>query len=128
MIVGIGMDLVEIPRVEAALARHGERFAQRILTEREYRRFRTHAKPAAYLARRFAAKEAFSKAMTTGMRSPVTWRNIGIVNHASGCPYFELAPELNALVEQRGIVTMHVSITDERSMAAAYVILEGRAA
>lgn len=128
MIVGVGMDLVEIPRVEAALARHGERFAQRILTEHEYRRFQTHVRPAAYLAKRFAAKEAFSKAMTTGMRSPVSWRNIGVVNHPSGCPYFELAAELRALVEQRGIMAMHLSITDERSMAAAYVILEGRPA
>lgn len=128
MIVGIGMDLVEIPRIEAALARHGERFAQRILTEREYKRFQTHAKPAAYLAKRFAAKEAFSKAMTTGMRYPVSWRNIGVVNLPSGCPCFELAPELAAVVEQRGIVAMHVSITDEREMAAAYVIFESASA
>lgn len=128
MIIGIGMDLVEIPRIEAALARHGERFAQRILTEREYQRFQAHAKPAAYLAKRFAAKEAFSKAMATGMRHPVSWRNIGVVNHPSGCPYFELAPDLRALVEQRGIAAMHVSITDERDMAAAYVIFEGTAA
>ncbi|MBX6392781.1 MAG: holo-ACP synthase [Burkholderiales bacterium] len=126
MIVGIGMDLVEISRIEAALARHGERFAERILTEKELRRFRSHAKPAAYLAKRFAAKEAFSKAMATGMRWPVSWRNIGVVNHPSGCPCFDLAPELEALVRERGITGMHVSITDERSMAAAYVILEGR--
>ena len=128
MIIGIGMDLVEIPRIEAALARHGERFAQRILTEREYRRFAAHAKPAAYLAKRFAAKEAFSKAMATGMRWPVSWRNIGVVNHASGCPYFDLAPELDEAVRRRGITAMHVSITDERGMAAAYVIFEGAAA
>lgn len=125
MIVGVGMDLVEIPRIEAALARHGVRFAERILTERELRRFHAHAKPAAYLAKRFAAKEAFSKAMATGMRWPVSWRNIGVVNQPSGCPCFDLGPELDALVRKRGITGMHISITDERSLAAAYVVLEG---
>ncbi|HLU77189.1 MAG TPA: holo-ACP synthase [Burkholderiales bacterium] len=128
MIVGTGMDLVEIPRIEAALARHGVRFAERILTDLELRRFHAHIKPAAYLAKRFAAKEAFSKAMTTGMRWPVSWRNIGVVNHPSGCPCFDLAPELDALVRERGITGMHVTITDERSMAAAYVVLEGLSA
>ena len=127
MILGIGIDLIEIPRIENALARHGERFAQRILNEREYARFKTHAKPAAYLAKRFAAKEAFSKAMGTGIRTPVTWRNIGVINHPSGRPHFDFSPELQTLLEQRGVSRTHVSITDEREMAAAYVILEGSA-
>lgn len=127
MILGVGIDLIEIPRIEAALARHGERFAQRVLSEREFLRFKTHRKPAAYLAKRFAAKEAFSKAMGTGIRTPVTWRNIAVVNHPSGCPHFELAPALQALLEQRGISQAHVSLTDEKAMAAAYVILEGEA-
>ncbi len=125
MILGIGMDLVEVPRIEAALVRHGVRFAQRVLAESEFRRFAAHARPAAYLAKRFAAKEAFSKAMGTGMRHPVSWRSICVINHESGRPDFELAPELQALVRSRGIVRVHLSITDERSLAAAYVILEG---
>ncbi|HKO88667.1 MAG TPA: holo-ACP synthase [Burkholderiales bacterium] len=125
MILGIGIDLIEIPRIEQALARHGERFAQRILSRSEYARFQTHAKPAAYLAKRFAAKEAFSKALGTGIRTPVTWRNIGVMNHSSGRPHFEFEPALKTMLESRGVLRAHVSLTDEREMAAAYVVLEG---
>ncbi len=125
MIVGIGTDLVEIVRVERALERHGDRFARRILVAREYERFAAHRKPAAYLAKRFAAKEAFSKAMGTGIRAPVSWQNLGVVNHPSGRPYFELSDALAELVRRRGIRSVHVSLTDERGMAAAFVVLEG---
>lgn len=127
MILGIGIDLVEIPRIEAALARHGERFARRVLSDAEYARFKTEVKPAAFLARRFAAKEALSKALGTGIRTPVTWRNIGVTNHDSGCPRFEWAPVLSEWLSQRGIRRSHISMTDERSLAAAYVVLEGDA-
>ncbi len=125
MIVGIGTDLVEIVRVERALERHGDRFARKILVAREYQRFAAHRRPAAYLAKRFAAKEAFSKAMGTGIRAPVNWQNLGVVNHASGRPYFELSEALAELVRRRGIRSVHVSLTDERGMAAAFVVLEG---
>ena len=125
MIVGIGTDLVEIVRVERALERHGDRFARRILVAQEYERFAAHRKPAAYLAKRFAAKEAFSKAMGTGIRAPVNWQNLGVANHSSGRPYFELSEALAELVRQRGIRSVHVSLTDERGMAAAFVVLEG---
>ncbi len=125
MILGIGTDLVEIARIEQALERWGERFARKVLVPRELARFASHRKPAAYLAKRFAAKEAFSKAMGTGIRAPVNWLNIGVVNHASGRPYLELAAPLAALVERRGIRIVHVSLTDERGMAAAFVVLEG---
>ena len=125
MIVGIGADLVEIVRVERALERHGDRFARRILVAQEYERFTAHRKPAAYLAKRFAAKEAFSKAMGTGIRAPVNWQNLGVANHSSGRPYFELSEALAELVRRRGIRSVHVSLTDERGMAAAFVVLEG---
>ena len=125
MIVGIGTDLVEIVRVERALERHGDRFARRILVAQEYDRFTAHRKPAAYLAKRFAAKEAFSKAMGTGIRVPVSWQNLGVANHSSGRPYFELSEALAELVRRRGIRSVHVSLTDERGMAAAFVVLEG---
>lgn len=125
MILGIGTDLVEIERIEAALARWGERFARRILVPRELDRLARHRKPAAYLAKRFAAKEAFSKALGTGIHAPVTWQNIGVVNHASGRPYVELSAPLAALVERRGVRSVHLSLTDERGMAAAFVVLEG---
>ncbi|MFO1363339.1 MAG: holo-ACP synthase [Burkholderiales bacterium] len=125
MILGIGTDLVEIGRIEAALERWGERFARRILVPRELDRLARHRKPAAYLAKRFAAKEAFSKAMGTGIHAPVSWQNIGVVNHASGRPMLELSAPLAALVARRGVRSVHVSLTDERGMAAAFVVLEG---
>jgi holo-[acyl-carrier protein] synthase len=127
VILGIGTDLVEIGRIEAALERWGERFARKILVPRELDRLARHRKPAAYLAKRFAAKEAFSKALGTGIRAPVNWQNIGVVNHASGRPYLELAPPLAALVQRRGVQNVHLSLTDERGMAAAFVVLEGEA-
>jgi holo-[acyl-carrier protein] synthase len=125
VIYGVGTDLIEIKRVERVLARFGERFAQRILCEPELKRFRAHKQPVAYLAKRFAAKEAFSKAMGTGIRAPVNWQNLGVVNHSSGRPYFELSAALAELVRRRGIRSVHVSLTDERGMAAAFVVLEG---
>lgn len=125
MILGIGTDLVEIGRIEAALERWGERFARKILVPRELDRFAHHRKPAAYLAKRFAAKEAFSKAIGTGIHHPVNWQNISVVNHASGRPYLELSAPLASFVQSRGVSSVHVSLTDERGMAAAFVVLEG---
>jgi holo-[acyl-carrier protein] synthase len=125
LIVGIGTDLVEIARVENALARFGERFARKVLVPREFERFLVHRKPAAYLAKRFAAKEALSKALGTGIRSPVSWQNIGVANHSSGRPYFELSGALAEYMRGRGVGIAHVSLTDERGMAAAFVVLEG---
>lgn len=122
--MGIGTDLCEIARIEAALARFGERFAQRVLMPHEVERFRSHRKPAAYLAKRFAAKEAFSKAMGTGIRAPVSWHHMGIANAPSGKPYFVMSEALQALVTRRGIGAIHLSITDERGMAQAVVIFE----
>ena len=124
MIVGIGTDLCEIDRIAAALGRFGERFAERVLVAHELARFRSHRKPAAYLAKRFAAKEAFSKAMGTGIRSPVSWHHLGVANAPSGKPFFTLSEALAALVRSRGIGEIHLSLTDERGMASAVVILE----
>jgi holo-[acyl-carrier protein] synthase len=79
MIYGVGTDLIEIPRIEAALARFGLRFAERILCPPELQRFRSHRLPAAYLAKRFAAKEAFTKALGTGIHSPANWHGVWLV-------------------------------------------------
>jgi holo-[acyl-carrier protein] synthase len=124
MIYGIGTDLIEIPRVERALARFGVRFAQRILCEPELRRFRAHARPAAYLAKRFAAKEAFSKALGTGIRAPANWHGVWVVNLRSGKPQLEFSARLAALLEARGIRRTHLTLSDERGLAAATVVLE----
>lgn len=125
MIVGIGTDLVEIQRIEKALARFGERFAQRILIEHELERFRRHRKPVAWLAKRFAAKEAFSKAMGTGIRFPVNWHNVSVDNAKSGKPVLHYSDRLTMLMNQRGITCAHISLTDEINLAFAFVVLEG---
>jgi holo-[acyl-carrier protein] synthase len=124
MIYGVGSDLIEIPRIERALERFGERFAERILCDPELRRFRAHAKPAAYLAKRFAAKEAFSKALGTGIRAPANWHGVWVSNLRSGKPQLEYSAALAALLEGRGIRRAHLTLTDERGMASATVILE----
>ena len=124
MIYGVGTDLVEIPRVERALARFGMRFAQRILCEPELRRFRAHAKPAAYLAKRFAAKEAFTKALGTGIHAPANWHGVWVSNLRSGKPQLEYSARLAALLETRGIRRSHLTLADERGIASATVILE----
>ncbi|MGD9952078.1 MAG: holo-ACP synthase [Burkholderiales bacterium] len=124
MIYGVGSDLIEIPRIERALHRFGERFAERILCAPELRRFRAHAKPAAYLAKRFAAKEAFSKALGTGIRAPANWHGVWVSNQPSGKPQLEYSEPLAAFLERRGIRRAHLTLTDERGMAAATVILE----
>jgi holo-[acyl-carrier protein] synthase len=125
VILGIGTDLVEIHRIEKALSRFGERFAERILVAHELERFRRNRKPAAWLAKRFAAKEAFSKAMGTGIHFPVNWHNVSVDNAGSGKPFLRFSAPLEALMSQRGIVQAHVSLTDELTLASAFVILEG---
>jgi holo-[acyl-carrier protein] synthase len=127
MIVGIGTDLIEVNRIEQALARWGERFARKVLVDHELERFSRHRKPAHYLAKRFAAKEAFSKAMGTGIHYPVNWQNVGVANLPSGKPVLRFSPPLAALMTERRILSVHVSLTDERDMAAATVIIEGDA-
>lgn len=124
MIAGIGTDLCDIGRVQRALDRFGERFARKILIDSEFQRFLRHRKPAAYLAKRFAAKEAFSKAMGTGIHFPVNWHNVYVENERSGAPVLRFTQPLARLLESRGITAAHVSLTDEIGMASAYVILE----
>jgi holo-[acyl-carrier protein] synthase len=120
----VGTDLIEVQRVARVLERYGERFARRILCEPELRRFRAHRQPVAYLAKRFAAKEAFSKALGTGIHAPANWHGVWVSNLRSGKPVLEYAPALAELMRARGITRSHVSITDERGMASATVILE----
>ena len=124
MIYGVGTDLIEIQRIDKALKRFGERFARRILCEPELKRFRAHRQPVAYLAKRFAAKEAFTKALGTGIHAPANWHGVWVVNLKSGKPVLEFSLELKKLLQQRNISGAHLSLTDERDMAAATVILE----
>ena len=124
MIYGVGTDVVEIERIQQALARWGERFATKILCEPEMRRFHSNRKPAAYLAKRFAAKEAFTKALGTGIRSPASWHGFWVKNLPSGKPVFEYSEPLSSLLSSRKILQSHLSLTDERGLAIATVILE----
>ena len=127
MILGIGTDLCEISRIERALVRFGERFAERILVPSELERFRSHRKGAAYLAKRFAAKEAFSKALGIGIRFPVNWHGVWVDNERSGKPTLKFSGALAAYLKRRGVERVHVSLTDEIGMACAFVVVEGAA-
>ena len=124
MIYGVGTDVVEIERIQSALERFGERFARRILCEPELARFHRHRLPANYLAKRFAAKEAFTKALGTGIHAPANWHGVWVRNLPSGKPVLEFSEALKKLLETRKILHSHVSLTDERDVAMATVILE----
>jgi holo-[acyl-carrier protein] synthase len=124
VIYGIGNDVVEIERIHNALGRFGERFARRILCPPELQRFATHRLKANYLAKRFAAKEAFTKALGTGIKAPANWHGMWVANLPSGKPEMQFTEPLKALLSQRGISRTHVSLSDERGVAVATVILE----
>lgn len=124
MIVGIGTDIVEIARIRRSLEKFGERFAGKILGESELVRFRTVKEPAAWLARRFAAKEAAAKALGTGMRGGVHFVQIEIRHQKSGAPLLDLTGRAAARADKLGVNNSHVSISDERDFAVAFVILE----
>ena len=124
MIFGIGIDLVEPQRIARLREKYGERFARRVLTALEWPGYLRTARPVLFLANRFAAKEAFSKAMGTGFRYPVTLQCMSIVPNKAGKPGFEFHPDLEALMKSRGIIRHHVTISDENSLACACVVLE----
>ncbi len=124
MIYGTGIDVIAVSRIKRALERFGERFAQRILAEREFADFQKRKQPERFLAKRFAAKEAFSKAMGTGIRTPVTWRFIEVGHDRRGKPLIVPHPLLAARMQEWGIGAAHISITDELDTAVAFVVLE----
>jgi holo-[acyl-carrier protein] synthase len=128
MIYGIGTDLCDIRRIRETLARRGERFAEKVLGPHELavyreRRAKVQARGEAYLATRFAAKEAFSKAIGMGMRMPMTWRSCEISNLPSGQPVIVLHGELKTWFESQGL-RAHVTVTDETDYAASFVVVE----
>jgi holo-[acyl-carrier-protein] synthase len=128
MIFGVGTDIVDIRRVEATLARRGERFAEKVLGPHELQVFRDRlarvpARGVRYLATRFSAKEAFSKAIGMGMRWPMTWRACEIVKAPSGQPRIRLHGELAEWCAQRRLVAQ-VSLSDESDYAASFVVVE----
>ena len=130
MIVGIGSDLCDIRRIERTLERYGERFIERCFTAIERRRSDARAGRAASYAKRFAAKEACAKALGTGLKHGVFWRDMGVVNLPSGQPTMRLAggaaARLASLLPPGTEAFIHLTITDEPPLAQAFVIIEAR--
>ena len=128
MIIGLGSDLSDIRRVQETLDRFGDRFKQRVFTELERTRSDRKADAAASYAKRFAAKEACAKALGTGMRRGVFWRDMGVVNLPSGQPTMKLTGGALARLEQMTPAGMkaviHLSLTDDHPYAQAFVIIE----
>ena len=134
-IYGIGTDICDVRRIRDSLARHGERFAAKVLSEGEFatwqaRTARWPERGLRYLATRFSAKEAFSKAIGLGMRMPMTWRACEIARHGMGSdqagkPHIVLHGELRAWFEARRLVA-HISVTDETDYAASFCVVEQR--
>jgi holo-[acyl-carrier protein] synthase len=128
MIYGIGTDICDIRRLEATLGRQGERFVQKVLSESEIavwqrRSERNAQRGLRFLATRFSAKEAFSKAIGMGMRMPMTWRSCEITNLPSGKPVIVLHGDLKTWFEAQGL-RAHVTVTDETDYAASFVVVE----
>jgi holo-[acyl-carrier protein] synthase len=128
MIYGIGTDICDIRRIRASFERHGERFALKILSEAELavwqrRSARWPERGLRYLATRFSAKEAFSKAVGMGMHMPMTWRHCEIANDASGKPIIVLHAALKEWFEAQGL-TAHITVTDESEYAASFCVVE----
>ena len=127
MILGLGSDLIDIRRIEQVIERFGDRFLDRIFTDAERRKCDRRANPAASYARRFAAKEACSKALGTGFRHGVFWRDMGVVNLPSGRPTMKLtggaAARLAKLTPAGCVADIHVTITDEYPLAQAFVMI-----
>ena len=128
MIYGIGTDICDVRRIRASLERHGERFARRILADGELATWKARSarwpdRGVSYLATRFSAKEAFSKAIGMGMRMPMTWRSCEVGKLASGKPVIVLHGELKDWCEARHLKAL-VTVTDESDYAASFVVIE----
>jgi len=124
MIHGIGTDIVEYARIADLYARHGERFARRVLSATELAECAAHPDPARLLAKRFAAKEAFAKAVGSGLRHPVSLSRISVVHDAWGKPFLHYDATLREHLSGLGIARSHLSLSDERAMVVAFVVLE----
>ena len=130
MLYGIGTDICDVRRIRASVERHGERFAKKILSDGELATYQARIarwpdRGVSYLATRFSAKEAFSKAIGIGMRMPMTWRSCEVAKAASGKPEIVLHGTLKVWFEARKL-TAHVSVTDETDYAASFVVVETR--
>lgn len=124
MIFGIGVDLIEIDRIQENLVKHGERFEAKVFTPTEREYCRRMPIPAQHYAARFAAKEAFLKALGTGWAKGVTWQDVGIENFSIGMPQLVVTGRAMELAREYGVGAMHVSLSHSRGHAVAVVVLE----
>lgn len=124
MIVGIGIDIVDVSRIDRLLGKYGDQFAQRVLATEERPAFAASSRPVWFLANRFAAKEALSKALGTGLRYPVTLHAISVCSDSAGKPAFGFHGPLPDYLASRGVARHHLSLTHEKAMACAVVVLE----
>ena len=126
MIVGIGTDVCSVERIARTLERFGERFVKRILTAEERIRFDRTRDQASHFAKRFAAKEAFAKALGTGIHAPFTWRSVTVTRDRKGKPGIRPSAALAEHLKEMGITDYHLSLTDDAGVAVAFVVLEAR--
>ena len=124
MIFGIGTDIVRVKRIEQSLKRHGDDYAQEILSDSEYTRYLKTQHKANFVAKRFAAKEAFVKALGTGFHGPAVLKNISVRNDSVGKPILEFSRDLHAFLDHLRIQGKYVSISDDKDIATAFVVLE----
>ena len=124
MIYGIGTDIVSIERVQTIINKNRDGFINRVLTEHERALFTNKADSAAFCAKRFAAKEAFSKALGTGIGRVLSFQDLTVRSNENGKPYFMPIGKLKAYIDDLGITKTHVSLSDEKEYAIAFAILE----
>jgi holo-[acyl-carrier protein] synthase len=125
VIVGIGTDVASIERIGQSLERFGERFVNRVLTPPERARYARTKLKASHLAKRWAAKEAFAKAIGTGIHAPFTWQSVTVTRDARGAPGLEPSPEMATYLHERGVKRSLLTLTDDAGIAVAFVVLEG---
>ncbi len=124
MIHGIGTDIVEYARFEQLLSRYGGRFAKRLLSTQELAEFHGSSNPSGFLAKRFAAKEAFAKAVGSGLRAPVSLCRISVTHDDLGRPSLRFDTVLHRYLAQSGIGSHHLSLSDDSDSVVAFVVLE----
>ena len=124
MTIAIGTDIVEIQRIAEAIERQGEKFVKRILTESEIADFKSRGETAAFLAKRFAAKEAFVKALRIGMRHGIAFKHIAVDHDELGAPHLVCAEKATHYLAEKQVNHMHLTIADEQDFATAFVVLE----
>ncbi|UDG81262.1 Holo-[acyl-carrier-protein] synthase [Candidatus Profftia lariciata] len=125
VVLGLGIDIIEISRIEAVLLRKGDNLAKRVLSVTEWKRYCTHRQKIRYLAKRFAVKEAAAKAFGVGMSNGLTYSQFEVYNNKFGKPLLILHDHAADFAKEVGIISIHVSLSDERFYACATVICEG---